>query len=161
MGEITPKKVVLFGLFFLLLIWLGVGNIFNSILHTINPAKLKAGKYEVILKYKHWGYRGSDEFFYHVVGKDGILTLKLFKDPKNYPNIKNIFSDCYSTTKEKKIYKELIGDFIVCEAPMKLLVFFESYDGDILIKSELNELLSDDFKKEYDIFLNGFKRAHN
>lgn len=159
MGEITPKKVVLFGLFFLLLIWLGVGNIFNSILHAIHPDKLKVGQYEVVLKYKHWGYRGDDEHVYYMVGKDGMLTLELFKDPKNYPNIKNIFSDCYSITKEKKEYQEVSGEFITCEAPMKFLVFFKSFDGDIFIKSKLNELLSVAFKKEYDIFLNGIKKA--
>lgn len=158
MGEMTVKKVLLVGVVALLFIWFGIGNFFNSILHTIKPTKFEVGNYEIQLQYKHWGHVKSDALAHHMVGKNGMHTLEVFKDPKNYPDIKNIFLDCYNLIDEKRDYQEISGRFIVCEAPMKFIVFFKSLDGDMFIRSELNELMTDAIKKEYDVFLNSIKK---
>lgn len=158
MRVVTSKSIVIVLGVAIFFIWFGVGNFINLILYAIKPTTFEVGSYEIVLAYKHWGYKGSDEFSHKVVGKDGMVTLEVLKNPKAYPKMDEIFLDCYSLITEQVAYKQVSGRFITCEAPMKFIVFFKSFDGEIFMRSELNELLNEKFKKEYDIFLDGVKK---
>lgn len=154
----NPKNIFFLLLIVIFIMWLGVGNIFNSLLHFFKPITFQVNGYEVSLKRHHWGYLKEDNRAHYLSGKDSIVSLEVLKNP-NDTMIKDEFLQCYEVGSEKKVFQKVKGNFITCEAPMKFLVYFKSLDEKFLMRSELNEPLTKEYLDEYINFLTGVKKV--
>lgn len=137
--------------------FIGVSKIANTILYMKNGSNLKLNYYVINFPLGHWAYFGESNIAYVLSGttvNDMVLGIEIFKLPEKIA-LDSVLEKCEELKKEK-FNKNILGDIYSCKRNGIEVLYFQSKDQKIFIRGTDYNSTDKKIRKEYELILKSF-----